>query len=156
MYAGEIVERGPSEELTQHPAHPYTQLLLAAAPDPDRLGAPVDERLLRGSRQAASALSTTTGCRFSPRCPFADERCRAESPPLRPIRRASSGGLLAARRRRTGASPAETRRKVRADEHLGRTDQSPAPSELRRRRAVSDGTCHTRALATNCIQLKER
>ena len=34
MYAGEIVERGPAEELTQHPAHPYTQLLVASAPDP--------------------------------------------------------------------------------------------------------------------------
>ena len=56
MYAGEIVERGPSEDLTQRPAHPYSQLLLAAAPDPDRLGAPVEERLLRGSRQASSAL----------------------------------------------------------------------------------------------------
>ena len=76
---------GPPEELTQHPAHPYSQLLLAAAPDPDRLGAAVDERLLRGSRQATSALSTTTGCRFSPRCPYADERCKTQAPPLRPI-----------------------------------------------------------------------
>ena len=57
MYAGEIVERGPSEDLTQQPAHPYTQLLLAAAPDPDRLGAPIDERLLRGARQARRAPS---------------------------------------------------------------------------------------------------
>ena len=38
MYAGQIVERGPAEELTQHPAHPYTQLLVASAPDPDNLG----------------------------------------------------------------------------------------------------------------------
>ncbi len=85
MYAGEIVERGPSEELTQHPAHPYSQLLLAAAPDPDRLGASVDELLLQGSRQASSALSTSTGCRFSPRCPYSDDRCKAEAPPLLPI-----------------------------------------------------------------------
>jgi peptide/nickel transport system ATP-binding protein len=82
MYAGEIVERGPSEELTQHPAHPYTQLLLAAAPDPDRLGAPLEVGVARQSRRAGSALSSTIGCRFAPRCPFADERCRAESPPL--------------------------------------------------------------------------
>jgi peptide/nickel transport system ATP-binding protein len=85
MYAGEIVERGPSEELSQSPAHPYTQLLLAAAPDPDRLGAPVDERLKRGGRPVAGSSATSVGCRFSDRCPFADERCRAESPPLRPI-----------------------------------------------------------------------
>ncbi len=38
MYAGEIVERGPSEDVTQQPAHPYTQLLVASAPDPDDLG----------------------------------------------------------------------------------------------------------------------
>ena len=38
MYAGEIVERGPAEEVTQVPAHPYTQLLVASAPDPDNLG----------------------------------------------------------------------------------------------------------------------
>jgi peptide/nickel transport system ATP-binding protein len=85
MYAGEIVERGPSEDLTQRPAHPYTQLLLAAAPDPDRLGIPMTLAVARGPQQAASALSTTIGCRFSPRCPFADDRCRAGSPPLRAI-----------------------------------------------------------------------
>ena len=85
MYAGEIVERGPSEELTQQPAHPYTQLLLAAAPDPERFGTALEEAPRRGARQAASALSSTVGCRFSPRCPFADERCRTQSPPMRAI-----------------------------------------------------------------------
>jgi peptide/nickel transport system ATP-binding protein len=85
MYAGEIVERGPSEDLTQQPAHPYTQLLLAAAPDPDRLGKRVGDRARRGTGQAGSALSTTVGCRFSPRCPFADELCATQSPPLLPI-----------------------------------------------------------------------
>ena len=38
MYGGQIVERGPAEELTQRPAHPYTQLLVSSAPDPDNLG----------------------------------------------------------------------------------------------------------------------
>jgi peptide/nickel transport system ATP-binding protein len=84
MYAGEIVERGPSEDVTQNPAHPYTQLLLAAAPDPDRLGAPVDERLRRGARGAGTS-ARSAGCRFSDRCPFADDHCHAESPPLRTI-----------------------------------------------------------------------
>jgi peptide/nickel transport system ATP-binding protein len=85
MYAGEIVERGPSEDLSQSPAHPYTQLLLAAAPDPDRLGAPIDERLARSARLAGSAPVNTVGCRFSDRCPFADDHCRAASPPLQAI-----------------------------------------------------------------------
>jgi peptide/nickel transport system ATP-binding protein len=85
MYAGEIVERGPSEELTQRPAHPYTQLLLASAPDPSRRDAPERRGSAPPGQRAGSALSTAVGCRFSPRCPFADERCRAESPPLRSI-----------------------------------------------------------------------
>ncbi len=85
MYAGEIVERGPSEDISQTSAHPYTQLLLAAAPDPDRLGAPIDERLAPSARQAGSTPTNTVGCRFSTRCPFADDHCRAESPPLRAI-----------------------------------------------------------------------
>jgi len=91
MYAGEIVERGPAEEVTQRPAHPYTQLLVASAPDPDNLGSS-----LRGGRRrqgAAPASSrpksldggTTQGCPFSPRCPFADDRCRREDPALMQI-----------------------------------------------------------------------
>jgi peptide/nickel transport system ATP-binding protein len=40
MNAGRIVERGPAEELTQHPTHPYTQLLIASSPDPDSFTAP--------------------------------------------------------------------------------------------------------------------
>lgn len=82
MYAGEIVERGPSEDLTQQPAHPYTQLLLASAPDPDRLGESIRTVPTRELRRAQSAFMTTSGCRFAPRCPFADDRCRAEAPPL--------------------------------------------------------------------------
>ena len=83
MYAGEIVERGPSEDVTQRPAHPYTQLLLASAPDPEKLGAPARARAIAVRRGARGARSrATVGCRFAPRCPFADDRCRAESPPL--------------------------------------------------------------------------
>jgi len=82
MYAGEIVERGPSENVTQRPAHPYTQLLLASAPDPDALGETLEPARSGPPRRAGSALSSTVGCRFAPRCPFATDRCRAESPPL--------------------------------------------------------------------------
>jgi peptide/nickel transport system ATP-binding protein len=91
MYAGEIVERGPAEEITQLPAHPYTQLLVASAPDPDNLGS-----VLRGGsrRQGSAEVSgrpqnldraATQGCPFNPRCPFADDRCRREDPALMPI-----------------------------------------------------------------------
>jgi peptide/nickel transport system ATP-binding protein len=79
MCAGDIVERGPSEDVTQRPAHPYTQLLVESAPDPD---APALSVTRGAPRHAETALSITTGCRFSPRCPFADEQCHAHTPPL--------------------------------------------------------------------------
>jgi peptide/nickel transport system ATP-binding protein len=94
MYAGEIVERGPAEEVTQQPAHPYTQLLVASAPDPDNLGSALRRRDSRavsgaGSQDAVkphqAAQVATTGCPFSPRCPLAEDRCRAEDPALIPI-----------------------------------------------------------------------
>lgn len=82
MYAGEIVERGPSEDLTQRPAHPYTQLLVASAPDPGKLAERIEAETTPAVRRAGSALATTIGCRFAPRCVLAVDRCRAESPPL--------------------------------------------------------------------------
>jgi len=91
MYAGEIVERGPAEEVTQLPAHPYTQLLVASAPDPDNLGSALRGGGRRQGPAAASARpqhpdgAATQGCPFSPRCPFADDRCRREDPVLMPI-----------------------------------------------------------------------
>jgi peptide/nickel transport system ATP-binding protein len=96
MYAGQIVERGPAEELTQHPAHPYTQLLVAAAPDPDNLGSALRGTARRaragdgdgaapGQAPGAPGSAATQGCPFSPRCPFADDRCRRDAPALVPI-----------------------------------------------------------------------
>jgi peptide/nickel transport system ATP-binding protein len=91
MYGGEIVERGPSEAVTQQPAHPYTQLLVSAAPDPDRLGRQLETEAEAGTPatvgRAGSSLTTAVGCRFSLRCPFADERCRTQSPRLAPLGR---------------------------------------------------------------------
>jgi peptide/nickel transport system ATP-binding protein len=76
MYAGEIVESGPAQQVTDQPTHPYTQLLLSAAPDPD--GRP--ERL--GERGAPPSLvAPPSGCRFHPRCPFAMPVCSAQAPP---------------------------------------------------------------------------
>jgi len=92
MYAGEIVERGPAEEVTQQPAHPYTQLLVASAPDPDNLGSTlrggtggITARRLAATAAQGPETVTATGCPFSPRCPFADDRCRQEDPALLPI-----------------------------------------------------------------------
>jgi oligopeptide/dipeptide ABC transporter ATP-binding protein len=82
MYSGEIVELGSAERVSQHPAHPYTRALIAAAPVPD----PALQMRRRESAGAADRPSMTgvpaTGCRFAPRCPFAVDVCRAESPAL--------------------------------------------------------------------------
>jgi peptide/nickel transport system ATP-binding protein len=80
MYAGEIVERGGAEQVTQNPAHPYTQLLVSSAPNPDALGSSLKTGTKIVPGQAGSALSSIVGCRFSPRCPFADEKCRTTHP----------------------------------------------------------------------------
>jgi peptide/nickel transport system ATP-binding protein len=78
MYAGRIVETGDSESVTQDPKHPYTQLLVRSAPDPDDL-----ESRARGARgEAPSLVAPPSGCRFNPRCPFANDVCRTEVPPL--------------------------------------------------------------------------
>ena len=83
MYAGQIVERGPAEEVTQRPAHPYTQLLVSSAPDPDNLGSAPGGRPAFGRPPARTfAGPAVTGCPFRPRCPFADDRCRRENPAL--------------------------------------------------------------------------
>jgi peptide/nickel transport system ATP-binding protein len=90
MYAGEIVERGPAEEVTQQPAHPYTQLLVASAPDPDNLGSALRRGGNGTRRQGPQRPRTpeqvaTAGCPFSPRCPLAEDHCREEDPVLEPI-----------------------------------------------------------------------
>jgi peptide/nickel transport system ATP-binding protein len=82
MYAGQIVERGPAEELTQTPAHPYTQLLVASAPDPDNIGSILRSGGKRSARNVESASPIIGACPFNPRCPFAEDRCRSEDPPL--------------------------------------------------------------------------
>ncbi|MCX4604356.1 ABC transporter ATP-binding protein [Streptomyces anulatus] len=80
MYAGRIVEGGDSERVTQHPAHPYTQLLIASAPDPDRI-VDEEEQEETGTGEPPSLITPPAGCRFHPRCPRAMERCRTELPP---------------------------------------------------------------------------
>ena len=71
MYAGRIVESGPATSITGQPAHPYTQLLLSAAPDPDRVQAPS----LRGRGAPPNLVTPPPGCRFHPRCPHAMRIC---------------------------------------------------------------------------------
>ena len=82
MYLGKLVEIGPSEELYAHAAHPYTQGLIDTIPIPE-------PSLAKGHRSAAvkgelpSAITPPSGCRFRTRCPYAQDRCAEEEPPLR-------------------------------------------------------------------------
>jgi peptide/nickel transport system ATP-binding protein len=81
MYAGQSVEGGPAEEVIQRPRHPYTQLLISAAPNPDRLlsdGKKAPPLPARG--EIPSLINPPSGCRFHPRCPHAMEVCRQRFP----------------------------------------------------------------------------
>jgi oligopeptide/dipeptide ABC transporter ATP-binding protein len=82
MYAGEIVERGPAEQVTQNPSHPYTQLLISAAPDPDAFGRQLQRDEAAAARRPSTQprVPTGEGCRFAPRCPHAQVRCETQPP----------------------------------------------------------------------------
>jgi dipeptide transport system ATP-binding protein len=82
MYLGRIVEQGPREMIFATPRHPYTQALLSATPKPDP-SVKRDRVILKG--ELPSPLNPPTGCSFHPRCPIAIDRCKVDSPSLRPI-----------------------------------------------------------------------
>jgi len=83
MYAGQVVERASVEALFTMPQHPYTLGLLGSIPRLDMR----KERLAAISGAVPDMTNPPPGCRFAARCPFADDRCRTEAPPL-----ASVGG----------------------------------------------------------------
>ena len=83
MYLGKIVELGPSETIVREPFHPYTQALISAVPIPDpkiKSG----EIPIKG-KIPGSATNLPPGCRFHPRCPYATEKCKSETPELNQI-----------------------------------------------------------------------
>ncbi|MGF1526964.1 MAG: ABC transporter ATP-binding protein [Candidatus Competibacterales bacterium] len=79
MYAGRIVEQGRMQTLLRQPRHPYTQLLLASMPQHSQ--APRQPLAVIGGR-VPSPSAWPLGCRFHPRCPLAETRCRQQAPPL--------------------------------------------------------------------------
>jgi peptide/nickel transport system ATP-binding protein len=78
MYAGKVVEAGAVAEVLERPRHPYTMGLTNAFPDLERAGGTLVP--IEGS--PPSLLDRPVGCRFAPRCPFAQPRCHASEPPL--------------------------------------------------------------------------
>jgi peptide/nickel transport system ATP-binding protein len=82
MYAGHLVEEGPTEDVLQNPKHPYTQLLLSAIPDPH---APLGLADTADVGEPPRVIDPQEGCRFLPRCPFAVAECSAVTPLLRDL-----------------------------------------------------------------------
>jgi peptide/nickel transport system ATP-binding protein len=86
MYRGEIVERGPSDEVILSPSHPYTQLLASAAPMPGatRAALAAARRVRQGTRAVREAerreATVETGCKFRRRCPHAMPQCTSRPP----------------------------------------------------------------------------
>jgi oligopeptide/dipeptide ABC transporter ATP-binding protein len=79
MYAGQIVERAPTRVLFSSMKMPYTEALLRSIP---KLDQPSHSRLAAIPGRPPDLVDPPKGCRFSPRCPYARDRCFAEEPPL--------------------------------------------------------------------------
>jgi peptide/nickel transport system ATP-binding protein len=79
MYAGQVVERAPTETLFRRMRHPYTQALMGSIP---RLENPSHTPLRAIPGRPPDMVDLPPGCRFAPRCPYAQARCHTEEPPL--------------------------------------------------------------------------
>ncbi|HEY7136789.1 MAG TPA: ABC transporter ATP-binding protein [Acidimicrobiia bacterium] len=79
MYAGRIVEKAPTSVLFHEMRHPYTEALVRSIP---KLANPSHTRLDMIVGRPPDLVNPPTGCKFSPRCPYVQERCRTEEPPL--------------------------------------------------------------------------
>jgi len=82
MYLGGIVESGSTEEIFEHPTHPYTRALLSAAPQIDKKDRRERTRL---QGEIPSPFDAGAGCRLAGRCPLAQPSCRTERPALAPM-----------------------------------------------------------------------
>ncbi len=82
MYAGQIAETGPIEDVLAHPKHPYTQLLLSAVPDPR---APLEVTAETDRGEPPRVIDPVPGCRFRWRCPLAIDPCHQVTPELREL-----------------------------------------------------------------------
>ena len=82
MYAGRVVESGPTRKVFDHPEHPYTWSLLRSVPRVDERR---HERLISIEGMPPDLARLPKGCKFHPRCPFKVEKCLREEPPLEEV-----------------------------------------------------------------------
>jgi oligopeptide/dipeptide ABC transporter ATP-binding protein len=81
MYLGKIVESGSPRDVLQHPAHPYTQALCDVSPRRHDNPSSGPREVIGG--EPPNAAEVPRGCRFHPRCKFAQDRCQVEEPQLK-------------------------------------------------------------------------
>jgi oligopeptide/dipeptide ABC transporter ATP-binding protein len=81
MYAFDLAEVGPTREIVENPAHPYTRALLNSTPN---LNAPLEEMQPIGG-QSPAPINVPDGCAYHPRCPLSDDLCVAEDPEFQPV-----------------------------------------------------------------------
>jgi oligopeptide/dipeptide ABC transporter ATP-binding protein len=79
MYAGNVVERAPTDLLFSQMAMPYTEALLRSIP---RINNPSHTRLRAIEGRPPDLISPPPGCPFAPRCPYAQDKCHHDKPPL--------------------------------------------------------------------------
>ena len=135
MYAGELVEDAPVRELFSHPRHPYTRGLIDAVPS---VAAPHRSRdiVLRGLLKRSELPK---GCRFAPRCDFAEEACFEQRQVLQPVARGARGGVpprrrgRAAHRRSRLGRRATSRSSRRPTSRCSTSPTSRSPTTGRRR-----------------------
>lgn len=109
MYLGKIIELAPADEFLSNALHPYTQALIASIPIPD----PKMRKNRKGIEgEVPSPINPPKGCRFHPRCPYVQEGCKNDEPPLVDV---GNGHLVACHLQKVPDRPAEIR--------------SPEPSE---------------------------
>jgi peptide/nickel transport system ATP-binding protein len=103
MYAGHVVESGPTESVLADPKHPYTQLLLSAVPDPR---APLAVTAEAAKGEPPRVIDPSPGCRFRWRCPLAIDKCATVTPLPRPLGPAHTAACHVATADLTETAPA--------------------------------------------------